>query len=88
MLIKIWELKSGELLQRLKGHKYSVEAIVITSDNQKIISGSRDSTIKIWDISKLNDKSFIDKKIKEFQKSFKMKLDGVALVPLGEEEEI
>ncbi|MGL5880165.1 MAG: WD40 repeat domain-containing protein, partial [Xenococcaceae cyanobacterium] len=37
-------------LNTLKGHSNSVKAVAITPDNQKIVSGSSDGTVKIWDI--------------------------------------
>jgi len=55
--IKIWNLNTGNYfqalitynyLQTLKGHTNTVKSLCITTDNQKIISGSADKTIKIW----------------------------------------
>ena len=45
----VWDMKTGTILKTLTGHK-SVNAVVITSDGKQIVSGSTDSTIKIWDI--------------------------------------
>ena len=36
-------------LKTLKGHKYGVESVAYSPDGTKIISGSHDYTIKIWD---------------------------------------
>ncbi|MDY6901840.1 MAG: WD40 repeat domain-containing protein, partial [Cyanobacteriota bacterium] len=46
--IKIWHLKTGELLRTLKGHKDGVHTIAISQDEQVIASGSADNTIKLW----------------------------------------
>lgn len=45
----VWDMKTGTILKTITGHK-SVNAVVTTSDGKQIVSGSTDSTIKIWDI--------------------------------------
>lgn len=46
--IKIWHLKTGELISTLKGHKDGVCAVALSKDEQIIASGSADKTIKLW----------------------------------------
>ena len=41
----------GALIRTLEGHSYSVTSVAITSDDSKIVSGSWDKTIKIWDLN-------------------------------------
>ncbi|MGB3203562.1 MAG: WD40 repeat domain-containing protein, partial [Crinalium sp.] len=48
--IKVWDIKTGNLLHTLQGHSYFANSVVISLDNQTIISGSLDNTIKVWDI--------------------------------------
>lgn len=38
------------LLMTLEGHTSSIYSLAITSDNSKIVSGSSDKTIRIWDL--------------------------------------
>ncbi|MBY5280382.1 hypothetical protein F2Y95_00990, partial [Aphanizomenon flos-aquae CCAP 1446/1C] len=40
----------GNLLRTLTGHKYSVNAVAITPDGKKAVSGSDDNTLKVWDL--------------------------------------
>jgi WD40 repeat protein len=39
----------GALIQTLYGHTDAVNAVAITPDGKKVVSASRDKTIKIWD---------------------------------------
>jgi WD40 repeat protein len=47
--IKLWELKSGQVICTLKGHLGAVNCLAISLDNRTIFSGGQDKTIKIWD---------------------------------------
>jgi hypothetical protein len=44
------DFNSGNLLQELSGHTDSVQSLTISNDNQYLISGSMDKTIRIWKI--------------------------------------
>ncbi|MEA5597832.1 WD40 repeat domain-containing protein [Rivularia sp. UHCC 0363] len=46
--IKIWHLKTGQLLRTLEGHIDGVYAVALSQDEQIIASGSADKTIKLW----------------------------------------
>eukprot|EP00298_Acanthocystis_sp_HF-20_P001308 c11709_g1_i1.p1 GENE.c11709_g1_i1~~c11709_g1_i1.p1 ORF type:complete len:128 (-),score=44.37 c11709_g1_i1:26-409(-) len=41
---------SGTKVIRLKGHSDNIRSLCLSQDGTKIISGSSDHTIKIWDI--------------------------------------
>lgn len=77
--IEIWDIKKNKCIHKLKNHTNLVSALVITPDNNKLISGSWDETIRIWDI-----KSGKCLKVLEGQKSFVYTLtvtpDGNTLV--------
>ncbi|MCT7956327.1 WD40 repeat domain-containing protein [Laspinema palackyanum] len=52
---KIWNLKTGELLDTLTGHTDSVESLAISPDGRTLVSGSGgvwtdhgDNSIKVW----------------------------------------
>jgi serine/threonine protein kinase len=47
--IKLWDLKTNQLLHTLKGHQSIIETVIFTPDHQFLISGSWDYTIRIWD---------------------------------------
>lgn len=49
--IFVWDANTGEQLLRLAGHKHSVKGIDITSDGRYAVSGSLDSTLRLWDLT-------------------------------------
>ena len=48
--IKLWDVKTGNLLQTLSGHSNSVLSVAYSPDGQTLASGSMDKTIKLWDV--------------------------------------
>ena len=46
--IKLWDVKTGKLLQTLKDDSGSVKSVAYSPDGQTLASGS--STIKLWDV--------------------------------------
>jgi WD40 repeat protein len=49
--IKIWNLRSGNLLRTLGGHTSDVNSVAISRDGQTLISGSGDHTIQVWNLN-------------------------------------
>lgn len=50
--IKIWDPSSRQCLSILKGHHVSVDFLLVSADDTRLISASQgDSVIKIWDLS-------------------------------------
>ena len=45
---------SDKLINTLKGHTNWVLSLAISPDNKKIVSGSSDNTIRIWDLDSGN----------------------------------
>ncbi|MEZ6090693.1 MAG: c-type cytochrome domain-containing protein [Pirellulaceae bacterium] len=50
-MIKVWDLKTGELMKTLEGHTHHVNSIAWNVNNRQISSASADSSVKIWDVS-------------------------------------
>ena len=46
----MWGLDTGKLLSTLKGHSDSVRSVTISPDNKKVVSGSDDNSIKVWEL--------------------------------------
>jgi len=61
--VRIWDVKSGDLLQVLKGHASIVYSVCYSSNGRYIVSGGEDATLRIWDtVSGQNVKTFNNEK--------------------------
>jgi WD40 repeat protein/serine/threonine protein kinase len=52
--VKVWDSHTGELLKSFRGHTALVGTLAFL-DGQTLISGSRDHTIKFWDLKQLEE---------------------------------
>ena len=52
-VVRIWDVATGNLVERLKGHRDSVYSVAFTPDGKGLVSGSLDKTLKYWDVSAL-----------------------------------
>jgi WD40 repeat protein len=50
-LVKLWDLATGTELLKLAGHTGEVMALAVAPDGRTAISGSRDATIRVWDLA-------------------------------------
>jgi serine/threonine protein kinase len=48
--ITIWDLNIGQEIQTFNDHMHTVSALAITPDGKRLISGSHDRSIKIWEV--------------------------------------
>lgn len=53
-VVRIWDVATGTLLERLRGHRDSVYSVAFTPDGKGLVSGSLDKTLKYWDVSGLS----------------------------------
>jgi eukaryotic-like serine/threonine-protein kinase len=51
--VKIWDSHTGKLVHSFRGHKGLVSSLAFSPDGRLLVSGSRDYTVKVWDVSKL-----------------------------------
>ncbi|GAM18603.1 hypothetical protein SAMD00019534_017780 [Acytostelium subglobosum LB1] len=49
-----WDISSGEVVRRFKGHAETINTIVVNNDSSLLLSGSYDKKIKIWDLKSRN----------------------------------
>ncbi|MHC1590708.1 MAG: WD40 repeat domain-containing protein [Candidatus Helarchaeales archaeon] len=48
--MKVWDFETGEILGKLEGHSAPVNTVAVFPDGRHVISGSRDGTVKFWDL--------------------------------------
>jgi WD40 repeat protein len=46
----VWKVETGEKLFTIEGHKFDIDGLVFTRDNEFLMTGSVDTTIKFWDM--------------------------------------
>ena len=46
--VKVWNAKTGDLVQTLEGHSDFVRSVCFNHDGSQIASGSNDNTVKVW----------------------------------------
>ena len=49
-LVRIWDVQTGQLVERLQGHRNSVYTVAFTPDGAGLVSGSLDRTLMFWNI--------------------------------------
>lgn len=53
--LKVWDAESGQEMLTLRGHVESVWSVHFSPDGTRIVSGSADDNLKIWDARPLAD---------------------------------
>ncbi|HJZ55272.1 MAG TPA: serine/threonine-protein kinase [Gemmataceae bacterium] len=53
--VKVWDGRTGKLVRTFRGHTGLVSSLAFSPDGKRLYSGSRDHTVKVWDVSKLGD---------------------------------
>jgi WD40 repeat protein len=46
----VWNVKTGEKLFTIAGHKFDIDGLVFTRDDRFLLTGGVDATIKFWDM--------------------------------------
>ena len=49
-LIHIWDVATGRELAAWKGHDSSITSLAISLDGSRIVTGSNDATVILWDV--------------------------------------
>lgn len=52
-VVRIWDVATGQLIERLNGHRDSVYSVAFTPDGKGLVSGSLDKSLKHWDVGPL-----------------------------------
>jgi WD40 repeat protein/tetratricopeptide (TPR) repeat protein len=49
-VIRLWSVRSGKEVRKLRGHTKGVKAVTFLGDNLSLVSGSFDGSIRVWDL--------------------------------------
>lgn len=50
--VRVWDVRSGALLAVLRGHDSGISSVGWSPDQRRIVSGSGDSTVRLWDATR------------------------------------
>jgi len=53
--VKVWDSYTGKLIRSFRGHTGLVNSLAFIQDGQRLVTGSRDGTLKFWDLTQLNE---------------------------------
>jgi WD40 repeat protein len=55
--VKVWDSRTGTLVRTFRGHTGLVSSLAFHLDggSLSLISGSRDKTVKVWDMTQLEE---------------------------------
>ena len=52
-IVKLWDGRTGEFVHNFRGHTSVVTSLAFSPDSKRLVSGCRDKTVKVWDVTKL-----------------------------------
>ena len=76
LTIRIWDLKTGDLIKTIEGHENWVSSVSLTPNGKFIVSGAFDHTIRIWELE--------TGRLVNTLKGHKSWINTVAVTPNGE----
>jgi WD40 repeat protein len=53
--VKVWDSRTNTLVRTFRGHTGVVTSVAFTADRRRLVSGSRDHTVKVWDLAELDE---------------------------------
>ena len=53
--VKVWDSQTGTIVHSFRGHTGLVSSVAFSPDGRRLFSGSRDHTVKVWDVTQLDE---------------------------------
>jgi WD40 repeat protein len=53
-MLRVWDTEGHQAPRVLEGHTDSVNAVALTADGKRAVSGSDDNTLRVWDLKSGN----------------------------------
>ncbi len=53
--VKVWDSHTGKFVRNFRGHTGLVSSLAFSPDGRRLVSGSRDHTVKVWDVTPLRE---------------------------------
>jgi WD40 repeat protein/serine/threonine protein kinase len=51
-LVRVWQLSTGYVVRRFRGHHRGIVALHFSPDGQRLASGGSDDVVKVWDLTR------------------------------------
>lgn len=82
-VIKVWDLKGGNLHYSMTGHSDTITGLALSPDGQHLLSNSMDNTLKCWDVKSRVSTSRLVKNYSGHQHNFEKNLLRCSWSPNG-----
>jgi WD40 repeat protein len=53
-VVRVWDSHTGKLVRNFRSHTGLVSSLSFSPDGRLLVSGSRDHTVKVWDLTQLD----------------------------------
>jgi WD40 repeat protein len=85
--VRVWEIRTREMIVNLKQHTSAVTSLCLFADDSHVVSGSRDRTIYLWDLQTESRKASLTQRMGGISAVILLP-DHVQLATVGQEKSL